>query len=99
MHACPDAALFAALIAARPNPTRLAEGGPREPDLVDFVLRLSSAVKETTSALREAHACLTSVRGGPRLPGLLARAEAASMEQAECTAALIQHLRPRIVAA
>ena len=90
----PDAALFAALIGSPSRPP------PRtEPDLADLVLRLAGSVRQTTAMLREASACLAMERGGPRLPGLLARAEVASLDQAECTAALIRHLAPEAAAA
>lgn len=99
MHACPDATLFAALIASRPNPTRLRDVEPPEPDVADLVLRLAKAARRTTSALREASVCLAADRDGPHLPALLIRAEAAAMEQAECMAALILCLTPQTVAA
>lgn len=90
----PDAELFAALVDSRPGP-------PREEvnDLADLVLRLASAVRKTTVALREASACLAEERGGPRLPQLLAQAESAALEQADCTTALIRRLAPRLAAA
>jgi hypothetical protein len=94
MSRSPDAALFEALVNSRPTPAR----DPAE-ELADLVLRLASAVRQTTVALREASACLTEERGGPRLPELLARAEAASLEQADCTTALIRHLAPKLAAA
>jgi hypothetical protein len=94
MSPSPDAALFEALVNSRPNPAR----DPAE-ELADLVLRLASAVRQTTVALREASACLEEERGGPRLPQLLARAEAASLEQADCTTALIRHLAPKLAAA
>ena len=87
----PDALLFEALIRA----------APQQPcdELADLVLRLAGAVRQTTVALREASACLAEEQGGPRLPQLLARAEAASLEQADCTTALICHLAPKLAAA
>lgn len=94
MPPSPDATLFEALVNSRPIPQR----GQAE-ELTDLVLRLASAVRQTTVALREASACLAEERGGPRLPELLARAEAASLEQADCTTALIRHLAPRLAAA
>jgi len=87
----PDALLFEALIRATPQE-------PRD-ELADLVLRLAGAVRQTTAALREASACLAEEQGGPRLPQLLARAEAASLEQADCTTALIRHLAPKLAAA
>ena len=89
-----DAALFEALVNSRPNPQR-----DQAEELADLVLRLAGAVRQTTMALREASACLAEERGGPRLPELLARAEVASLEQADCTTALIRHLAPRLAAA
>jgi len=90
----PDALLFDALIRAAPQQPRT------EPaELDDLVLRLAGAVRQTTVALREASACLVEEQSGPRLPQLLARAEAASLEQAECTTALIRHLAPKLAAA
>jgi len=83
----PDAALFAALIGASPAPPRRAE-----PDVADLVLRLASSVRHTTSALREASACLHAGQTGPRLAGLLAQAEAASVDQAECATRLLGRL-------
>ena len=94
MPPSPDAALFEALVNSRPLPTPDAAE-----ELADLVLRLAGAVRQTTVALREASACLAVERGGPRLPELLARAEAASLEQADCTTALIRHLAPRLAAA
>lgn len=94
MSPSPDAALFEALVNSRPNPARDAAA-----DLADLVLRLASAVRQTTVALREASACLAEEQGGPRLPELLARAEAASLQQAECTTALIRSLAPKLAAA
>lgn len=83
----PDAALFAAFIGALPAPPRRAE-----PDVADLVLRLASSVRQTTSALREASACLQEGQPGPRLAGLLAQAEAATLDQAECTTRLLGRL-------
>lgn len=90
----PDALLFESLVNSRPTTSREDAN-----DLADLVLRLASAVRETTIALREASACLPEERGGQRLPELLNRAEAACLEQADCTTALIQHLAPRLAAA
>ena len=90
----PDAVLFDALIRAAPQQPRT---DPAE--LEDLVLRLAGSVRQTTLALREASACLLEEQGGPRLPQLLARAEAASLEQAACTTALIRHLAPGLAAA
>ena len=90
----PDAALFDALMRATPQQPRT---DPAELD--DLVLRLAGAVRQTTLALREASACLVEGHGGLRLPQLLARAEAASQEQADCTTALIRHLAPKLAAA
>ncbi len=89
----PDAALFEALVQSRPSTDR-----PQAEELADLVLRLASAVRQTTVALREASACLAHERGGPRLPELLARAEAASLDQVDCTTALIRHLAPKLAA-
>ena len=90
----PDAVLFDALIRTAPQQPCI------EPAEVEhLVLRLAGPVRQTTLALREASACLVEEQGGPRLPQLLARAEAASLEQAACTTALIRHLAPRLAAA
>jgi len=94
LSASPDATLFAALLASPASPPR----GEMN-DLADLVLRLAGAVRETNLALREASACLAAEGGGHRLPKLLARAEAAALEQAKCTSALIERLAPEQVAA
>lgn len=80
----PDASLFAALIGASPTPPRRVE-----PDLADLVLRLAASVRETTATLREASVCLQDGHAGPRLAGLLAQAEAASLDQANCAMLLL----------
>lgn len=94
MPLSPDAALFEALVNSRHNRQR-----DEAEELTNLVLRLAGAVRQTTVALREASACLAEERGGPRLPELLARAEVASLEQADCTTALIRHLAPKLAAA
>ncbi|UPY38511.1 hypothetical protein [Sediminicoccus sp. KRV36] len=94
MPPSPDAALFAALVNSRPSPPR-----DEAAELADLVLRLASAVRQTTVALREASACLAGEEVGTSLAELLARAEAASLDQANCTTALIRHLAPRLAAA
>lgn len=90
----PDALLFDSLLNNRPIPAR-----EEAQDLADLVLRLAGAVRETTVALREASACLAQPQGPAHLPELLIRAEAACLEQANCTTALIQRLAPRLAAA
>lgn len=94
MPPSPDATLFEALVQSRPSARR-----DDAADLANLVLRLACAVRQTTVALREASACLAEEPGGRRLPKLLARAEIASLEQADCTTALIQRLAPRLAAA
>lgn len=90
----PDALLFDSLMNSRPSTSREDAN-----ELADLVLRLANAVRETSVALREASACLAETQGGPRLPGLLHKAEAACLEQANCTTALIRTLAPRLAAA
>lgn len=83
----PDAVLFAALIGVQPTLPRRAD-----PDVADLVLRLAASVRQTTAALREASACLQEGQTGPRLAGLLAQAEAASLDQADCATRLLGRL-------
>lgn len=90
----PDALLFESLVNSRPSPPK-----DEAHELADLVLRLAGAVRETTTALREASACLADDQARPRLPEILARAEAAALQQADCTTALIGRLAPRLAAA
>jgi hypothetical protein len=82
--ASPDAALFAALVAARPRPAEVPQDG-----LAELILRLADSIRHGSALLREAAA------GIARLPDLLAQAEAASREQAACARGLLDAL-PRL---
>lgn len=88
----PDAALYA----------RLADQPPVEPqpptlDPADAALRMTEAVQELTSLIRQASACVGEMRLGRqgavlRLPLLLARAESAVAEQHRCSGILVRAL-------
>lgn len=86
-HASPDAALFAALVASRPS----SAAAPRT-EMAELVLRLADSIRHGSALLREAAAELEAGHGIARLPDLLARAEAASLEQATCARGLIETL-------
>ena len=90
----PDAALFAALLGASPTARR-----PPEPDLADLVLCLVQSVRRSTAALRDASACFAREPDGERLAALLAQAQAAALDQAECTAALVRGIHAEAEAA
>lgn len=93
-HVSPDAALFAALVAARPSPRE--ESPPDELPIerqAVLVLRLADSVRHVGTLLREASALLAQgSAGAPRLSDLLAEAEAASLEQAACARGLLEVL-------
>lgn len=82
----PDAALFAALVAARPPPPQA------PPDrMAELVLRLADSIRHVSALLREASAELAE-GSIARLPDLVAQAEAASLEQAACARGLLDAL-------
>ena len=83
-----DAALYA----------RLADAVPARPsDPAEAATRLTEAVQELTSLIRQASGCVSELKLGRRgaihrLPFLLARAEDAAAEQARCTSILARAL-------
>jgi hypothetical protein len=81
----PDAAIFAALVAAAPPPVGATE----------LVLGLTDEVQAVTQLLREATEALrgpASPERVKRLAGLLLAAQEAAQRQAESTALLLRHL-------
>lgn len=83
-----DAALFARLADAPP---------PTPPDPAEAATRLTEAVQELTSLIRQASGCVSELKLGRRgaihrLPILLARAEDAAAEQLRCTGILARAL-------
>jgi len=81
----PDAALFAALVAARPR------AEPPPDGMAELVLQLAASIRHVGALLR--HASDALAEGGiARLPDLLAQAEDASREQAACARGLLDAL-------
>ncbi|MDB5415846.1 MAG: hypothetical protein JWR10_4181 [Rubritepida sp.] len=78
--------LFAALIDAPPR------AALPEAEMAPLIHRLAASIRESTAILREASAGLSASHGVARLPELLARAEAAAQDQAECARALLRGL-------
>ncbi len=83
----PDAVIFAALVEARP---RLAEAPPD--GMVELILQLAASIRHGSALLREATTELAEGWDIARLPGLLAQAEIASLEQANCARRLLEAL-------
>jgi hypothetical protein len=83
-----DAALYARLTDATPSVP---------PDPAQAAMRLTEAVQELTSLIRQASGCVIELKLGRRgaihrLPLLLARAEDAAAEQMRCTGILARAL-------